>query len=450
MNTFHELSKAATTLSSDIHRRQEATNSRLAEACRRFREVEEQAPERILPVVSRGPPFRQPKTFSSGLFLRHTAPEEVNAFRAQAQPKPDFGSLEQFRGCLMNPPDKFTISRPEYFLDCWLEEQEERQRKMQYKRGTQTKRRREEKIFVPELAVERTNEHGEVVKVVLVKSTVMDAHSRTPSLEEYALPKDLADLPAVPQRRPAVAAAAVPTHGLPAATKAVPTNGLPKPHSHSRHSSSSSSEGLPKPKRRRVPPRFVPPTTLPSRRPSEVTIIPEPVAPAQRSPIHDQIISGPGIRGLTPSQPVPEEESVVPASSSRRKSPLAFHGQITGGLGKAGLKKVKQEPRKKDYRPAFIRAIENHDVRKAGLKKVPQVPKVRDYRPAWIKEIESHKGLQKVQQEAQQPARRQFAEETNPLWAKLKIMRKTMGIDEVKAPQTRVRASSGWSDTSDF
>merc|ERR1719192_2968756 len=404
MNTLAKVRQAAANLSSDVHRHQEATNSRLSDACRRFRETEAEAPERILPVIARGQPFRQPKTFSSGLFLRHTAPEEVNAFRAQAETKPDFSSLEQFRSCLMNPPDKFTISRPEYFLDCWLEEQEERQRKMQYKRGSQTKRRREEKIFVPELAVERRNEHGEVVKVVLVKSTVMDAHSRTPSLEEYALPKDpmdLAELPAVPQRRPASTKEAA----------AVPTNGLPKPgRSHSRHSSSSSSEGLPKPKRRRIPPPFVAPTTLPSRRPSEVTIISEPVAPARRSPMHDQIISGPGITGLTPSQPVPEEECVVPAASTRCKSPLAFHDQITGGLGKAGLKKVKQEPRKKDHRPAFIRAIENHDVRKAGLKKVPQVPKVRDYRPAWIKEIETHKGLQKVQQEAQQPARREMAE----------------------------------------
>jgi hypothetical protein len=441
MNTFSQLQKAAVTLSSDIHRQQEASNYRLSDACRRFREVEAEAPERILPVVAQGPPFQQPKTFSSGLFLRHTAPEGVNAFREKAEPKPDFSSLEQFRGCLMNPPDRFTTSRPEYFLDCWLEEEKARQRKRQYKRGSQTKRRREEKVVIPEVTVERMDEFGVVQRIVVGKSMTVDANSRTSSLENYPLleePVDMVDLPAVPAATKKAKRESVDLpvlmQRLAAARKAeaVPTKGLPmpKPRSNSgSRDSSSSSEGLPKPKRAKI-----------SQRPIEVTNIPEPAAPVRRSPFLDHITSGPGISGLTSIQSVPEV-SVESVASTQRKSPKSFHDQIKAG-GAKGLKKVKQQPRKKDFRPAFIQAIEDAKVNKP-LKKVPPVPKVRDYRPAWIKEIHSKPQLNRVEREDSRPKGT-----TNPLFLKLEKMRKIMNPTEIQVPDIRIRTSSNWSELS--
>jgi hypothetical protein len=430
MNTFEQVRKAAANLSSDIHRHQEATNSRLSDACRRFRETEAEAPERILPVVARGKPFRQPKTFSSGLFLRYTAPEEVNAFRAQAVAKPDFSSLEQFRGCLMNPPDKFTISRPEYFLDCWLEEEEARQRKRQYKRGAQTKRPREEKFVVPEVTRTVRDEFGVVTKVVVEKSVAVDAHSRSPSFSvslESPLDTDLVSLPDVPVA--AKRATKAPEE------QALPAQGLPKRRSHSasRHSASSStvsSEGLPKPKRTRVPPPFVAPDTLPRQRPIEVTNITEPD-------------NAPVIR-LTPEQPVPE----VKTTPVRRKSPMSFHDHIKGGAGKKGLKSVKQEPRKKDFRPAFIRDIQGAKAKKQ-LKKATPVPKVKDYRPAWIQAIETKPALKPVdvRESMDDEDERTPTPTGNPLFDMLKAMRKKMGTDEdLEAPDSRFRASSECSD----
>jgi len=413
MNRLEQVRNAAVNLGSDVHRHQEAANSRLSDACRRFRETEAEAPERILPVIARGQPFRQPKTFSSGLFLRHTAPEEVNAFRAQAEEKPDFSSLEQFRGCLMNPPDKFTTSRPEYFLDCWLEEEEARQRKRQYNRGGQTKRPREEKVIVvPEVTREVRNEFGIVKKIVVGKKVTVDAHSRSSSLS-FSL-EDMA-MPAVPQRRPAPAEEAV-----------APTKGLPAPKRRSRHSSSSSSEGLPKPKRRmRVPPPFVAPKTLPSPSPIEVCNIPEPDVPVTR---------------LTSEPSVEDVKFTLP----ERKAPMSFHDMIKTGPGKKGLKSVKKERRKKDFRPAFIRDIENAKAKKQ-LKKAPPVPKVKDYRPAWIQAIETKPVLNPVTRRHQMDE-----EESNPLFEMMKKLRGKLAPDEMKIPDSRVRASSEWSEASDM
>jgi len=286
-------------------------------------------------------------------------------------------------------------SKPEYFLDCWLEEEERRHREYQRK---QTKRRRVEKeVIVPQVRRQRLNKFGEVVDMVFGERVVVDRErlrssvellrpepsSTTPSLEEFSTNEDLCV---------AFADAPLPSHPCP-----------PKPTTSTTLSSS--------PNPALVPPPFVAPTTFPSQN----SATPEPL---QRSSLLEQITSGPGIAGLKP----PESPKVSTENTSAKESvtvppsrpPLSFHSQITSGLGISGLKPTKVEPRSpRDYRPAFVKDIENR-------------PTLRPVR-----------SLQEKQ------------EEVSPLLAKLKAMRILMAqddeLDELAPPPNRKRASTDWS-----
>lgn len=309
----------------------------------------------------------------------------------------------------MSPPDKFTISRPEYFLDCWLEEEESRQREYQRK---QTKRRREEKIVVPAVVRKRKNEHGETKNLMVGHEVVLEPISLTPSLEDDSLePLDVEVLPPVS------------------------------------HSVSMPKKGLPRPRR-----ALVAPTALPSPSPTTVHAKVAPEFAVQPSPLHQQIISRLDRTDLNPHRPA----KVAPESTVHdQASPL--HQQIISGMGRAGLKRT--QPTKMAPEPvAHVQSASQTDLtsRSSPTTEVsPERTKASARRSpiSFHDKIKSGRGraaLKRVSQSDSQSKDNRVQQPTNPLWEKLKKMRKLMeGDEELQPPSSRERASSNNSDWSD-
>lgn len=415
VSNYVDTIRATHLLTNDIHRNQEAANSRIAAACKKLREVEAQAPTnlRINPVIYRGKPFRQERTFSSGLFLRQNAPDEVNAFRARAEAKPDFSSLEKFRDCLRNPPERFTTSRPEYFLDCWLSEEEARLRR-EYKRARPTKRpRADEKVVVPKVVRYRVNKFGEREPVTVGEEMVLDVHSRTPSLSlssEELTSATHSSTPTVSEEE--LVGSAVGQHIGRAAATTPPSVGA---------------VGL--------PPRPRPRPTLHVK--AELPSVGLPTRPRPRPTSHIEIAVE---RLPVPSNGLPLQPKKEATSPVQRPMAVGLFDAITDGPGITGLRQT--ERRKRPQRPMTILD---------GIKKRPVLnpvgPIVRktadDYRPPLFRAIQnfntSDMNHVKVTFIRPKPA-------VNPLFAKMQAMRAKIAPMEPHARSPSLSMSSACSD----